>query len=275
MLHRSGTGAALAACAILAFGGDSDAGGGAPQSRSLASVAGRVVDGRTGRGIADATVTIDAQGRVQATARTDSAGRFKLSMPPGTHRLTATRAGFEPGSWGQYRSADAHRPLDVLPGQEVRNLTVTLWASAIVAGEVKDEQGEPVPGVQVAALQRRVDLGGPRLVVAPARRETTDDNGRYRLSALPPGTYTIAVVGGSVGLDLARSSAGDPGHSTVFYPNAASPAGAADLTVDAGQELNGIDFRLVPEPSRTIAGIIETLVAELDTLPTPRQGSRR
>jgi hypothetical protein len=51
-----------------------------------------------------------------------------------------------------------------------------------ITGTVKDEQGDPLPGVSVEAKS-------PRLVGTAAT--VSDVNGVYRLLALPPGTYTI------------------------------------------------------------------------------------
>jgi len=51
-----------------------------------------------------------------------------------------------------------------------------------IIGEVKDDEGTPLPGVTVEAASPK--LVGKSSVI-------TDENGIYRLLALPPGTYTI------------------------------------------------------------------------------------
>jgi hypothetical protein len=53
-----------------------------------------------------------------------------------------------------------------------------------IEGTVKDPRGAVVPGAEVKATS-------PSLVTD--RLTTTDENGSYRLTALPPGTYTVAV----------------------------------------------------------------------------------
>ena len=54
-----------------------------------------------------------------------------------------------------------------------------------IAGRVVDGAGEGLPGVTVLAT-------GPAL--SEPRLEVTDLDGRYRLSGLPPGAYTITIT---------------------------------------------------------------------------------
>ena len=57
--------------------------------------------------------------------------------------------------------------------------------TATIEGTVTDASGAIVPGVAVS-------LSGPTL--ASGRGATTDANGAYRLTALPPGTYTVTIA---------------------------------------------------------------------------------
>ena len=52
-----------------------------------------------------------------------------------------------------------------------------------IKGDVKDEEGGPLPGVTVT-LKGEAVMGGPQVV-------TTNESGGYRYPSLPPGTYTI------------------------------------------------------------------------------------
>ena len=54
--------------------------------------------------------------------------------------------------------------------------------NAFVTGTIKDQSGAVMPGVTMTA--RNQDTGLSRTVVA-------DENGQFRLPALPPGTYTV------------------------------------------------------------------------------------
>src|SRR5678815_706408 len=56
-------------------------------------------------------------------------------------------------------------------------------AQATLAGEVKDPSGAVLPGVTVEAAS-------PALI-QKVRTAVTDGSGRYRIEALPPGSYTV------------------------------------------------------------------------------------
>lgn len=56
--------------------------------------------------------------------------------------------------------------------------------NAQVTGAAKDQSGGVVPGATVTAKNKDTGL---------ARTAITDATGKYRLPALPPGTYTVAV----------------------------------------------------------------------------------
>jgi len=85
-----------------------------------------------------------------------------------------------------------------------------------IAGRVVDGAGEALPGVTVLAT-------GPAL--SEPRLEVTDLDGRYRLSELPPGAYTITIT--------------LPGFSS-FRTGVDVEAGVAQ-TVDAEILLGGLD----------------------------------
>lgn len=76
-------------------------------------------------------------------------------------------------------------PLYVRPGRTFNPAAAEAAGGVVVAnlqGQVTDESGSPLPGVQYV-------LTGPNL---PGERTgVTDATGRYRISALRPGTYTI------------------------------------------------------------------------------------
>jgi outer membrane receptor protein involved in Fe transport len=63
-----------------------------PAQEPKGSVAGAVLDGQTGRGIAGATVEID--GQTGPAMVTDSDGRFAISLSPGTYQLRISAANY-------------------------------------------------------------------------------------------------------------------------------------------------------------------------------------
>ena len=65
-------------------------------------------------------------------------------------------------------------------------LPTTAWAQASLAGVVRDESGGVLPGVSVEAAS-------PALIEG-ARTVTTDEQGRYRIEALRPGSYKLTFT---------------------------------------------------------------------------------
>ena len=169
--------------------------------RSAATAAGRVVD-REGRPLADATVRLHTgltalqranTGRSSAReARTDADGRFELGpLPPGERALEAEAPGLV-----------ASAPLQVsLPeGGRAEGLELVLGPGAVLTGEVWDE-GRPAAGRMVQLVQFSA-------ASYEALSERTDDRGRFRYGAVPPGTWVVLVL--DPGRDL---SAGEDGES--------------------------------------------------------------
>lgn len=56
--------------------------------------------------------------------------------------------------------------------------------TANIIGTVKDDNGAPLPGATVTAVNAGTNL---------TRTSTTDESGEYRLALLPPGTYSVSV----------------------------------------------------------------------------------
>ena len=69
--------------------------------------------------------------------------------------------------------------MPVLAGQSSTN-------SARIEGRVTDESGAALPGVTVT-------IASPALQ-APQLDAATDENGRYRFTALPRGVYTVTFI---------------------------------------------------------------------------------
>lgn len=64
------------------------------------------------------------------------------------------------------------------------NTAYAQLGTANLTGTVKDDKGEPLPGVSVSA--KNMDTG-------LERSDVTDDNGTYRIPSLPPGKYDITA----------------------------------------------------------------------------------
>jgi hypothetical protein len=94
--------------------------------------------------------------------------------------------------------------------------SVTAWAQygASLQGTVQDKSGAKVPGAQVAVTDQATGV---------VRNGTTNGDGFYRLSELPPGTYTVAV-----------DATGFKSQVTKNVAVAAESARGLDVTMEVG-----------------------------------------
>lgn len=153
-----------------------------------ASLAGRVVDAKTLRGVPRAKVEI-RQGTTTRTVRSGPDGSYRIApLAPRAARVSVD----EP------RYVHFSKTVDISPG-EARKLDAPLVLGASMTGGVADESGQPVSGAQgvlahtartgMAAFLRQVRTGGG----APIFRTAAD--GTFHASRLAPGTNQQLSVG--------------------------------------------------------------------------------
>src|SRR5690606_19286477 len=116
-------------------------------------------------------------------ARSDGKGFFTFEgLVPGAYRIAATSSD---GVHGRL-------VVDIPPlrQDEVRSIELAVSIGAgTVAGRVLDESGAPVPFASIEAL-RSGEAGNERLTAR------SDSRGRFRLEALPAGTWSIGPAPG-------------------------------------------------------------------------------
>ncbi len=184
---------------------------------------------------------------------TDSQGLFELTdVPPGTYTLTASRAGYLKRQYGQHRPHEAGRRVAIVAGQVVDGLDIALPRSAVLAGRLSDEGGEPLQGARVEAVELRY-IRGQRVAVS-ALVTRTNDQGDYRLSGLENGAYQIRASSTDVW-------EGDDGRSTsafamTYYPGVLAGDRPQSLKVPTGGQLEALDFRLVASNAARISGTV-------------------
>lgn len=215
---------------------------------------------------------------------TDAEGQFVFArVVPGTYRVLVRHNRFVPGVYGQKGDGFSQGGLLTLkPGDEVKDLLFRLAPAAAIVGQVVDEDGEPLPGIEVQALVRASRLptdsdtppeGGS---LAPIRTAITNDLGQFRLYGLPPGKYFVSAVDsgmpelseqsltGGFGYEIA--DAPQPKYPPTYYPGTADPSQAAKVEVRTGDEIR-IEFRLRRVDTYQVSGRV------LDASGHPVQGA--
>ncbi len=175
------------------------------------TVAGFVYD-QFDEGIPGAAVkTTDGAGNVYSTV-SGAGGAFTLANLPASdsqlvsYTLSVTPpAGYSPTTYA----------VQVAAGQTTGDQYIIVQAqNGAVSGVVEDQNGAPLYGMQVQ--------------VSPYLSTTTGPNGRYEISGLPPGSYTVTVMDGNDA--LTEGTVGIAGATVTLnarLPPPAVPAGTA------------------------------------------------
>ena len=226
-----------------------------------ASIAGRVTTADSGAPIRRAEVRAMANSGISRLATTDGDGRFELrDMPAAQYRLTVSKSGFVPLTYGQGRPLETPRVIELKQGQRF-TANIALPRGGAIAGRIYDTAGEAVPEVRVQALRPRTSQGQRRLEpIGPVDR--TDDTGAFRLYGLPPGDYYVtASVEGRPDAGLMAGGVrppyppGDARRMTIFYPGTASLDEAMRVTLGAGGEARA-DIRIGDMQTAVVAGTV-------------------
>jgi protocatechuate 3,4-dioxygenase beta subunit len=226
------------------------------------SIAGTVVKLVGGEPLRKAKVTI--QSLIDSTQSTftvtDSGGHFELKgLDPGGYELSVSRVGFVTYEYGQRKPGDPGATLTLRPGQQINDLLFRLIAAGVIAGRILDEDGEPLPLVEVSAL-REVYTNGKRSPSTAAIVET-NDLGEYRLFGLPPGRYFVSALlrqwnrfGDNTAEPVEPTDESSQGYARMYYPGTADAGKANTIAVKTGEEIPSIELLMHQVPVYRVRG---------------------
>jgi len=224
-------------------------------------ITGRVVNSMTGAPVAGAYVVVNAaSGSLSRTVRAGADGSFMFTqIPADRYVLRARRKGYVEQMYLQHERFTS--AILVGPNLNTENLVFPLAPEGVISGEVTDETGEPVQSARM--LLFREDSVNGRHVKHLQAQKKTDDEGRYRFTSLPGGSYYLAVSAEPWYAGYARAfsrgtaasqkprlhgSSLDLVYPITYYPNATDASGAASIQVEAGGSARA-DMRLAPVPA--------------------------
>jgi len=222
-----------------------------------ASISGRVTS-ETGAPLRRAEIRATSNGGLTRFTTTDTDGRYVVrDLPAGAFTLHISKSGFVPLYFGQRRPFERRTTVQLVPGTRAL-ADVRLPRAGAITGRIVDRTGEPVMGVRVQALRRRM-VDGLRGLQATGAADTTDDQGSYRVYGLPPGEYYVAATPRRVEEATGRPVAGTLlGRGTpIFYPGTANRDEAQRVSVDVGGEARA-DLVLTEIHTSRISGVVLT-----------------
>lgn len=224
--------------------------------RGTAVMRGQIITADNGAPIRRAQVRISSpDARESRVAATDAQGRFEIKeLPAGRYTVTASKGGFVSLQFGQRRPTESGTPIELGDGQLLDKITIALPRGSVLGGRITDEFGEPVANASVTALRYAFVAGARRMVPAGANaRDTTDDQGHFRLFGLPPGDYYVSATL-RAGQEAADPSGEVPGYAPTYFPGTASVGDAARITLALAQENTGVNFGLIATKLVRVSG---------------------
>ena len=181
---------------------------------------------------------------------TDAGGRFDLKgIDPGRYRLVVKRDGFITQEYGQRNPDGPGATLTLRAKQEMNDLLFRLIPSAVMSGRVINDDGDPLPWVQVSALREAYNAG--KKTLSSETTVPTNDLGEYRLFDLRPGRYFVRaeykpgerITGRGETMGTGDDDA-PRGYVPMYYPSGFDAARAVTVAVKAGEEIPALEVLL-------------------------------
>lgn len=215
--------------------------------RGTAAIRGQIIAADNGVPLRRAQVRVASpDARESRVATTDAQGRFEFrELPAGRYTITGSKAGFVTLQYGQRRPSESGTPIELADGQTLDKVALALPRGSVLGGRITDEFGEPVANATVVAWRYGYQGGARRMTQAGQNsRDTTDDQGQYRLFGLPPGEYYVSAMlrgGPEVTDPMAETS----GYSATYFPGTSNVAEASRVTLAVSQENTSVNFGLI------------------------------
>ena len=232
-------------------------------NRNSGSISGRVtVDGKPKAGLVVELLTTDTNGSRRPIAKTTTSktGKYVLtSVGAGTYDVSPSAPTLVVPNEGQ--SGQAGKTVTIETGESVKGIDFDLISKGSISGQVRDTTGEPVKGQTVELILRGEDNYSRPFYSSAPDEHTTNDEGVYRISGVPPGRY-IVKVGVAYGLTAyERSDKSHDNYPETFHPSADEAAKATIVEVAPGRETTDVDIT-VERPLKIYEIVGQLIVVE-------------
>jgi protocatechuate 3,4-dioxygenase beta subunit len=236
------------------------------------ALSGIVIDSVTGEPLSKVEVALeplDHRKTHVAVTTSDAKGRFRMvDLDAASYHLKGKRTGYLEMYYGAQRADSDGAVVRLEAGGSFDGIEFKLTPSAVIAGTVRDSDGEPIEGAHVVIARRSYWWGGAS--VQGLDSTDTDDRGEYRFRGLAAGKYYIGVDGKGLGWDMVDHSAGaSPSESIVptLYPGVSDLELAPAIEVFSGKRLEGVDVTMRRSRVFRVSGrVTGTVSAERQTV---------
>jgi uncharacterized surface anchored protein len=228
-------------------------------------IAGIVVSKADGHPLARARVTVrDAKDpqKFQSLVTAED-GKFDFSgLPAGKYSLNSAKRGFITSAYDQHEQFST--AIVTGAGLETEALVLRMPPSAVIAGKILDESGEPIRRASVVLYYDDHRSGVDQIHQAGGAQ--TDDQGAYEIPSLTPGTYFLSasakpwyavhpqsdLTGSKRKIQSAPTENFDPSldvaYPLTYYPDVTDADSATPIPIRGGERVQ-VDIHLNPVPS--------------------------
>jgi hypothetical protein len=240
-----------------------------PTDKNAGSISGRVtVDGKPKAGLAVELLTTDTNGqrRLIAKATTNKSGKYLLiSVASGTYDVSPAAPTLVIPNEG--RSGQSGKSVTIETGERVIGIDFDLVSKGSISGRIRNASGEPVKGQTVEFIMRGEDNYSRPFYSPVPGDNTTNDEGVYHISGVPPGRYLVKV-GIAYGLTgYGPRQKDDVYYAETFHPDVDEASEATVVEVATGRETTDVDIT-VGSPLK-IYEIVGQLIAVETGAPVP------
>jgi len=223
-------------------------------SEDPAAVSGKVVDAITGVPLAKVQLRLEPLGNAErrqhnSATVSDGKGEFSFAgVEPGLYRLTGTRTGYLRTAYGARRGDAPGTTIRLESGGKVEALAMRMHPFAVIAGTVRDREGERQSGARVRLYKRQFDPHYNTRNPDNVAEAYTDDLGQYRFADLQPGKYYLEAEPPAPVRGIVDRTAGDKRLELdvrTLYPGVYDSSAAAPIEVAAGARITGVDVTLI------------------------------
>ena len=162
-------------------------------------------------------------------------------IEPDKYHLSVSKRGYARLDYGARSAGKPGAAISLDPGQHLSDLILRMSPQAVITGRVLDQDGDPVPSVDVQLLRYTFTRGKRELQEWGQSR--TNDLGEYRLYGLTPGKFYLSAAAND-GMNQQQYDTGQ-GYAPTYYPGTTDSSGAAAIELRAGTLLRGADITLV------------------------------